>query len=93
MSNIKDAIQALRDAGGDGWDNIADPEELLGRKPAEPTFPPLEIPCPDCGGSGRGRFEELVYDCARCEAKGTITTEFGKEVLRFVRKNLKIEVS
>lgn len=33
--NLVETIQALRDAGGDAWDAIGDPESFLGRKDDE----------------------------------------------------------
>ena len=35
QGTIKEAFEALREAGGKAWDDVADPAELLGRKPYE----------------------------------------------------------
>jgi predicted dehydrogenase len=35
FTDALDALQALRAAGGDGWDKIEDPEAFLGRKSSQ----------------------------------------------------------
>jgi len=43
----------------------------------DPAFDLEEVPCPDCGGTGRELDEdEREWCCARCDGEGTI------EVLR-----------
>mgnify|MGYP000694617326 CR=1 FL=1 len=60
MPSIRDSIQALRDAGGDGWDSIDDPETFLygERRMTTNTPETLSVACP--------HFVYPVESCERC---------------------------
>lgn len=47
----------------------------------------LEEECPECMGSGK----DMHYssgECTGCNGKGTLMTNFGREILFFVKKHL-----
>jgi DnaJ-class molecular chaperone len=46
----------------------------------------LEEECRRCYGSGKTGDKDKVVDCDSCKGKGSRPTEFGQEILDFVKK-------
>jgi hypothetical protein len=50
------------------------------------VFPPLEVPCEQCGGTGRDPGE---YPCDNCDGIGYHLTDFGQSVFDFIDHSIR----
>jgi phage FluMu protein Com len=53
--------------------------------------PKLEIECPDCKGKRVLRDGYGTEKCYNCRGVGIVISEFGEELLEFIRKYLRFD--
>jgi hypothetical protein len=59
--------------------------------PAENKLPELETACAMCAGKGGWRREDDSWAiCPDCNGHRLVPTDFGRELLDFIRKNLEM---
>jgi DnaJ-class molecular chaperone len=51
-------------------------------------LPPLEVPCPHCGGQGLHKDPELWARCGWCDGRGRLATDDGERLLDFISSRL-----